>query len=135
MSRKIGLRIVKLSHLSAALLLLTGCNSTYKPSAWRAQVPAPARAGPDPLPQSAANRAGGRQAFQLYCTSCHGAEGAGRPGRPSLRTARVRGETDGEIHWILVNGSKGHGMPAWRSLGDTALWQLVQYIRTMPPAH
>ncbi len=118
----------------ALVLLLFGCSKPYTPSAWRGAVPAASRAQPSPLPQSAANVAGGRQAFALYCSSCHGEDGAGRRGRPSLRNERVRGETDGEIHWILVNGSKGHGMPAWRSLGDTALWQLVEYIRTMPPA-
>ena len=79
--------------------------------------------------------ANARENYLLYCASCHNDDGAGRRGRPSLRNARVRGETDGEIHWILENGSKNHGMPAWRSLGETDLWQLVQYIRAMPPEH
>ncbi len=115
-------------------LLLTGCgHGTYVPSAWRAQVPAATRALHNPLPQTAANVQAGRDAYGLYCAGCHGADGAGRRARPSLRNARVRGETDGELFWILHNGSKGHGMPAWRSLGDTALWQLVEYIRAMPP--
>ena len=118
-----------------ATLLLIGCNSTYKPSAWRSQVPATARAQLNPLPPADAHVQEGRKLYQLYCSSCHAEDGAGRRNRPSLRTERVRGETDGEIHWILVNGSKGHGMPAWRSLGDTALWQLVEYIHSMPPAH
>ncbi len=117
-----------------ALVELAGCGgSTYVPSAWRDQVPAPARVEHNPLSQSTANVQAGNQLYGLYCSSCHGDDGAGRRNRPSLRSARVRCETDGEIHWILVNGSKGHGMPAWRSLGDTALWQLVEYIRSMPP--
>ncbi len=137
MSRRIGFAIVKLSQLAATLplLLLAGCSKPYKPSAWRAAVPAAARAQTNPLPQTAANIASGRETYQLYCSSCHAQDGAGRRNRPSLRNARVRGEADGEIHWILVNGSKNHGMPAWRSLGDPALWQLVEYIRAMPPAH
>ena len=120
--------------LLISFLLPAGCSSgPYKPSAWRAQAPAAARALNNPLPSSAANISAGRDAYGLYCASCHNADGGGRRGRPSLRNERVRGETDGEIYWILENGSKGHGMPAWRSLGDTALWQLVEFIRSMPP--
>ncbi len=121
--------------LALSMLLLAGCGgSAYVPSNWRSLVPAAARTQQNPLPQNAANAAAGGSAYGLYCSSCHGEDGAGRRNRPSLRNDRVRGETDGEIHWILVNGSKGHGMPAWRSLGNTSLWQLVEYIRSMPPA-
>jgi len=117
------------------LLLTTGCgDSTYKPSAWRTLVPAAMRAQANPLPQTAENVIAGQQTFGMYCSNCHNADGSGRRARPSLRTDRVHGETDGEIHWILVYGSKGHGMPAWKSLGDTSLWQLIEYIRSMPPA-
>ncbi len=116
--------------------MLTGCTAApYVPSPWRAEVPPAARALADPLPPSHVNLQAGRDAYNLYCASCHAEDGAGRRGRPSLRTARVRGETDGELYWILENGSKGHGMPAWRSLGDTSLWQLVEYIRSLPPSH
>ncbi len=118
----------------ALLLLFAGCGGgDYQPSAWRTQVPPATRALHNPLPQSPANVAGGRDAYGLYCSSCHGGDGGGRRNRPSLRNERVRGETDGEIYWILENGSKGHGMPSWRSLGDTTLWQLIEFIRSMPP--
>ena len=119
----------------ASLLVFAGCKqAAYVPSNWLGQVPAATRALGNPLPPTAAHVSAGRDAYGLYCVSCHGADGLGRGARPSLRTARVRGETDGEIDWILHNGSKGHGMPAWRSLGDTTLWQLIEYIRAMPPA-
>ncbi len=120
--------------LFPALLLAGFGDSTYIPSLWRTQVPPVTRALHDPLPQTAANVEAGREVYNRRCAGCHATDGGGRRGRPSLRTARVRGETDGEIFWILENGSKGHGMPAWRQLGDTALWQLVEYIRSMPPA-
>ena len=120
--------------VAPAVLLLAGCGpSTYVPSRWLSQVPVASRAQTDPLPPTPANIHEGAQQYGLYCTECHGQDGAGRRNRPSLRDARVRNETDGEIHWILVNGSKGHGMPAWRSLGEDALWQLVLAIRAMPP--
>ncbi len=114
--------------------LASGCQSNYQPSAAPHPVPPPPRARPHPRPPRAKTSAAGRDAYGLYCASCHGSDAAGRRARPSLRNDRVRGETDGELYWILENGSKGHGMPAWRSLGDPALWQLVQYIRALPPA-
>jgi mono/diheme cytochrome c family protein len=116
-----------------AALLLTGCNSVYHPSHWLEHVPAADHAMHDPLPPNAVNLAAGRDTYALYCVSCHNEDGSGRRGRPSLRTARVREETDGDIFWILDHGSRNHGMPAWRSLGTPALWQLVQYIRSLPP--
>ncbi len=116
-------------------LLIAGCKTApYVPSPWRSLVPADVRDRPDSLPRNPANLRAGQESYAQYCVGCHAADGAGRRNRPSLRTARVRGETDGEIYWILENGSKGHGMPAWRSLGEGSLWQLVEAIRAMPPA-
>jgi mono/diheme cytochrome c family protein len=116
-----------------ALLPLSGCNGTYHPSNWLQNVPPADHALSDPLPKNPVNLAAGHDTYALYCVSCHNEDGSGRRGRPSLRTARVRGESDGDIFWILHNGSRNHGMPSWRSLGDPALWQLVQYIRSLPP--
>ncbi len=127
------MKFLKLAAL-LPLLLFAGCKAPYPPGTWLTKVSPQAHAQADPLPPTAANVAAGRDTYRLYCVGCHSTDGLGRRGRPSLRTARVRAETDGDIHWILENGSKGHGMPAWRSLGEPALWQLVQYIRSMPQA-
>ncbi|WP_158615453.1 cytochrome c [Acidipila sp. EB88] len=125
---------LKAAALSLHCLLLTGCTTKpYQPSAWLTTVPAAQRTLADPLPRTPQNLSEGQQQYALYCSSCHADDGGGRRSKPSLRNSRVRAETDGELHWILLNGSKNHGMPAWRSLGDASLWQLVQYIRSMPP--
>lgn len=115
-----------------AFWLLPGCGKAFQPSHWRTLVPPAQRALTDPLPSTAANVAAGAQTYQMYCIGCHRADAGGSRAYPSLRNARVRGESDGELEWILLNGSKGHGMPAWRSLGTTDLWQLVQYLRSLP---
>ncbi len=118
----------------SCLAALVGCSAAYHPSNWLSLVPAESRTLQNPLPKAPQQVAEGAQTYKLYCTSCHGEDGGGRRGRPSLRSVRVRSETDGEIFWILVNGSTSHGMPAWHTLGDTALWQLVEYIRALPPS-
>ena len=126
------MKLQKLILLVVPCIAAAGCNKPYVPSAWLTKVPPAAHTRVDPLPVTEMNLTGGSDTYQRYCTSCHGEDAAGSTGRPSLRNARVRGESDGDIHWILENGSKNHGMPAWRSLGDKNLWQLVQYIRSLP---
>ena len=128
--------MIKPALLAPVLVLscaLAACGAPYKPSAWLEQVPPATHALANPLTNKAAAVAGGRDTYALYCARCHSDDAAGRRNRPGLRTARIRGETDGDIFWILKNGSRNHGMPAWRSLGDTDLWQLVAYLRSLPP--
>ena len=115
------------------LPLLVGCHSSYTPSHWLEQVPATDRAKHAPFPSSTANVQAGRDDYAQYCAKCHADDALGTQGRPGLRTVRVHDESDGEVYWILHNGSTDHGMPAWRGLGDTAIWQIVQYIRSLPP--
>jgi mono/diheme cytochrome c family protein len=42
-----------------------------------------------------------------------------------------RRATDGDLHWLLVNGNKEKGMPAWAKLGDLKIWQVVSYVRSL----
>ncbi|NIP99686.1 MAG: cytochrome C, partial [Nitrospinaceae bacterium] len=36
---------------------------------------------------------------------------------------------DGQMFWIIKNGSPGTRMPAFGNLSDEQIWQLVLYIR------
>jgi mono/diheme cytochrome c family protein len=101
---------------------------------WRTRVSAEAKSRANPLAGQAAAAAAGAQLYAAHCAKCHGDDANGRAGRPGLRTDRVAGETDGELFWILQNGARWQGMPAWSSLGDTALWQLVVSLRAQRPA-
>ena len=38
---------------------------------------------------------------------------------------------DGQLFWIIKNGSLGTGMMAFPGLPDEQVWQLVQYIRSL----
>lgn len=99
---------------------------------WLAKVPEKDRVRVDPLAHDDTAIAGGAQLFAQHCTACHGelAEGVGR--RPGLRTARVRDASDGELQWLLRNGSLAHGMPAWSNLPEVQRWQLVRYLHSLP---
>src|SRR5262249_32756527 len=76
----------------------------------------------DPVPDNEAAAKKGKDDFGDHCQICHGLDGknAGVPFRPQmpppvadLKSADVQGYTDGQLHWILVNGINPSGMPAW----------------------
>jgi mono/diheme cytochrome c family protein len=37
--------------------------------------------------------------------------------------------SDGQLFWVIKNGSKGTGMMGFKSLNDDQIWQVVSYIR------
>ena len=81
--------------------------------------------------------------FADHCASCHANDGSGQtemgkglyPKVPDMRQAETQNLADGELFYIIENGVKFTGMPAW---GDgtpesaTASWNLVHFIRRLP---
>jgi mono/diheme cytochrome c family protein len=98
----------------------------------------------NPLPDNAATRADGKEAFSHYCVACHGMDGQNTgvpfadhisPPIPSLASRDVQGYTDGQLKWILDNGIWPSGMPGSKgTLSDDELWSIVRYLRHLPPA-
>jgi mono/diheme cytochrome c family protein len=39
--------------------------------------------------------------------------------------------TEGDLHWLLVNGNMAHGMPSWSKLGDPQIWQVITYVKSL----
>jgi len=56
------------------------------------------------------------------------------PKPPDLRKAETQGLSDGEIFWIIENGVRFTGMPAFGGGKDSAndSWKLVLFIRHLP---
>jgi mono/diheme cytochrome c family protein len=101
-------------------------------SDWRAHVPEPSRTLANPLQADADAPLAGAKLYRHDCASCHGSNAQGRGSRPGLRTDRVKSATDGELQWLLKNGSLAHGMPSWSRLPEAQRWQIVRYLRTLP---
>src|SRR5262245_54204993 len=102
---------------------------------WMGDVPARDRQKSNPFHDQAQAIQAGRLLFAEHCAECHGDDAGGRKKRPSLRTQRIQSEaTEGEVHWLLVNGNMRHGMPSWSRLPDQQLWQLVTYLRSLKAA-
>jgi len=43
----------------------------------------------------------------------------------------MRDLPDGQLFWIIKNGSPGTGMPAFAGMSDEQAWQIIQRIRTL----
>ncbi len=79
--------------------------------------------------------------FEDHCASCHGDDGQGRtamgdsmyPKVPDLRADAVQRLSDGELFYIIQNGVRWTGMPAWSSEhSPEETWRLVALIRKLP---
>ncbi len=98
----------------------------------------------NPLEPSADNISQGKLIFQQTaepaCAMCHGMAGDGLGQMASGLNPPPRnftcGETmkpipDGQLFFIIKNGSEGTGMPAFSHLEDESIWKLVIYLRQL----
>ncbi|MBC7790141.1 MAG: cytochrome c [Anaerolineae bacterium] len=76
----------------------------------------------------------GRKYYQINCTVCHGASGAGNGpalnygiAAPSLVTDRAKGLSDGYYFGIIRNGRGS--MPNYNRIEELDRWDVVNYIR------
>ncbi len=100
--------------------------------AWMNKVPMKDRDKSNPYANQQDAVAAGQRIFHDHCAHCHGEDAEGTKKRPSLRTERVQQQaTVGDLHWLLVNGSMGSGMPSWSKLGDPQIWQVITYVRSL----
>jgi predicted CXXCH cytochrome family protein len=107
-------------------------------------IPRAARREENPLTLTSETLADARATFEARCALCHGQEGRGPgavgrklyPRAPDLRSSATQQLSDGTLHYIIRNGVRLTGMPAWRepnATSDTDIWKLVQYIRSLAP--
>ncbi|MEN8375540.1 MAG: cytochrome c [Gemmatimonadota bacterium] len=85
---------------------------------------------------------GGLDHFHGMCVDCHGAPGFDRteagqglnPPAPDLDEVVAEGEwSDAELFWIVKNGIKMTGMPAFGPThGDEDLWAIVAIMKELP---
>jgi len=100
---------------------------------WLHRVPDEDRARTNPFASKPDAAAAGKVVFNENCAKCHGADATGLHNRPNLRSERIRHATDGELAWMLKNGNPYKGMPPWSSLPEQQRWQIIAYLRTLPP--
>lgn len=79
--------------------------------------------------------------YKAMCVTCHGAPGvdaseAGEglnPAAPDLSSGKVQKRTDGELFWLVQNGIRMTGMPAFGPTHkDEEIWKIVAFVRRLP---
>jgi cytochrome c len=97
----------------------------------------------NPVPATDKVLAEARIHFADHCANCHGNDGSGAtligqsfyPRTPDLTKIETQSFSDGELFYIIHNGIRFTGMPAWgkdRPEPDLDSWKLVHFIRHLP---
>ena len=112
-------------------------------AARQVMIPRSARRMENPFPTSPEVLASARAHWADHCASCHGNDGKGGtamgrnlyPKAPDMTAAATQELADGELFWIIENGVKLTGMPAWGTPApddDAESWELVHFVRHLP---
>ena len=144
-------RIASITLLAGASLMLLGDlawaaeSAVLRPRVPRDQIEA-ARAVTNPLPAGDEIIAKGKALYEgkAFCKVCHGPDGKGLG--PDIAPGSLKGplprnftdkkwqaaRTDGELFWILKNGSKGTAMASFIPLilTEEEAWQVLRYVRS-----
>src|SRR5579859_1131884 len=110
----------------------------------RMAMPSSAKDAANPVADSAEVQREARLHFADHCAICHGNDGSGDsamgrglyPKPPDLRGTHTQKLSDGEIFWIIENGVRFTGMPAFGGSDEQGSseesWKLVRFIRHLP---
>jgi mono/diheme cytochrome c family protein len=97
-----------------------------------------------PASFSAGQVAAGFCQYEAHCVACHGAAAVAReqwvsgmePAPPYLLDVQQR-FTQPQLFWIVKNGIKMTGMPAWKNeMSDAEIWDVVAWLEAsakLPP--
>ena len=154
MRRKIAVGVALAFLVSLGLLVVAalrhGFSAREKPSrigaflarhARRIATPSGAKTMRNPHASTPEILAEARNHFADHCAICHGNDGRGNatigrnlyPKVPDMTDGETQKLTDGELFYIISNGVRFTGMPAWGD-EDTPeeMWKLVLFIRHLP---
>src|ERR1700691_532146 len=148
------LSVVVLVILVGGALLMgaRGFSAREQPSAmerWIARraraiaLPPGARERANPSPESSEVLQQAREHWADHCAACHANNGSGDtemgkhlyPPAPDMREPDTQNLSDGELFYIIQNGIRLTGMPAWGSGShhdEEDSWKLVRFIRHLP---
>jgi len=142
---------VAIAAIYGAVLIRHGFSATEEPSTLEKivartvrnlSIPRKARNEENPWKASPDILREAREDFTDRCVVCHGNDGSGQtqvgrnlyPKPPDLRAPQTQNLTDGQIRYIIKNGVRLTGMPAWshpHEEQDNDSWKLVLFIRDL----
>ena len=107
-------------------------------------IPSPANTLKNPVTATPEKLSEARLHFADHCATCHANDGSGNtsigrnlyPKAPDMRLVDTQGLSDGQLYYIIHNGIRLTGMPAWGEANkkneDEDSWELVLFIRHLP---
>jgi mono/diheme cytochrome c family protein len=132
-------------------LLLRGFSARDEPSAAEAffanrvrqfAIPGGAKDAKNPVIANPEVMSEAMAHFADHCAFCHANDGSGTtpigkgmyPKPPDMRLEQTQNLSDGEIFYIIQNGVRLTGMPAFGQPGkdDEDSWKLVHFVRHLP---
>ena len=139
---------IALIAVAAASVLHDGVSSRAKPTALETMmarevhhmaIPASARGMQNPVAETQEILRDARLHFADHCAICHANDGGGDtligrnlyPKPPDLRQEDTQKLADGELFWIIENGVRFTGMPAFGGAhaSEQDSWKLVRFLR------
>jgi len=141
-----------LALFAAMGFVLNGVSARPEPPAFEATlaravrhrlIPRAARTRENPVQSNDELMVEAMRHWADHCASCHGNDGKGDtaigrglyPRAPDMTLPAAQDLSDGELFWIIENGVKLTGMPAWGSASgeeSDESWGLVHFIRRLP---
>jgi len=108
-----------------------------------AALPAEAKSLVNPTPDTPEVLSDARAHWADHCATCHANDGSGEismgkhmyPPAPDMRAPGTQHLSDGELFYIIQNGIRLTGMPAWSGASnhdEQDSWKLVRFIRHLP---
>ena len=106
-------------------------------------IPGSVKSRINPAPNSADVLSEARAHWADHCATCHANNGSGDtemgrnmyPRAPDMRQSQTQDLADGELLFIIENGIRLTGMPAWgdgSAKSEAESWKLVHFIRHLP---
>ena len=141
--------VLGIGILAGAYIVTTGVSARTQPSQIEALTARTVRGMAirfrvggltDPVSVTDATIAEGMEHFADHCAICHANDGSGDtemgralyPRVPDMRKAATQELSDGELFYIIENGVRLTGMPAWAHDSPDDGWKLVHFIRHQP---
>ena len=138
--------------LAVAYFMSRGFSARDEPTAVEAyvarqlrhmSVPPSARGMANPVPSNPEALSEAMEHFADHCAFCHANDGSGNtpigkglyPKAPNMKEASTQNLSDGELYYIIHNGVRFTGMPAFGKEDgqqDLDSWKLVRFIRHLP---
>ena len=150
--RSVVLKYTRMLGVISAMLgvLLQGCAAGKGPSqeetglanaAKDVTIPLEAGKMKNPMPETNEVVSQGQELFLGSCAQCHGPNARGdtdigrnmNPPAMDLTSPHVQHWSDAELFWIIQNGVRLTGMPAWKSsISADDTWKLARFIHKLP---